>query len=118
MGRCTAAHRGRRWIWSSSVEFYAAMLLHGLGLPTELLSPTFAAGRVAGWIGHAREKTATGRHKAGLNFGDCFAYALARETGEPLLFKGDDFAYTDIVANPSSPPMKPIPRVLDSVQVY
>jgi ribonuclease VapC len=37
-----------------------------------------------------------GRHKAGLNFGDCFAYALAKATGEPLLFKGDDFARTDV----------------------
>jgi ribonuclease VapC len=37
-----------------------------------------------------------GRHRAGLNFGDCFAYALARATGEALLFKGDDFALTDI----------------------
>ena len=37
-----------------------------------------------------------GRHKAGLNFGDCFAYALARATGEALLFKGDDFAATDV----------------------
>ncbi len=35
-------------------------------------------------------------HRAGLNFGDCFAYALAREIGEPLLFKGDDFRHTDI----------------------
>ncbi len=35
-------------------------------------------------------------HPAGLNFGDCFAYALARESGEPLLFKGDDFSRTDI----------------------
>lgn len=35
-------------------------------------------------------------HKASLNFGDCFAYALAKETGEPLLFKGDDFSSTDI----------------------
>ncbi len=35
-------------------------------------------------------------HSAGLNFGDCFAYALARDKGEPLLFKGDDFARTDI----------------------
>jgi len=35
-------------------------------------------------------------HRAGLNFGDCFAYALARELGEPLLFKGDDFGHTDI----------------------
>jgi ribonuclease VapC len=37
-----------------------------------------------------------GRHPAGLNFGDCFAYALARATGEPLLFKGGDFPQTDI----------------------
>ena len=35
-------------------------------------------------------------HPAKLNFGDCFAYALAKFTGEPLLFKGDDFAHTDI----------------------
>ena len=37
-----------------------------------------------------------GRHPAGLNFGDCFAYALAKVTGEPLLFKGEDFKKTDI----------------------
>ena len=37
-------------------------------------------------------------HPAKLNFGDCFAYALAKQTGEPLLFKGDDFAQTDIVS--------------------
>jgi len=37
-----------------------------------------------------------GRRAAGLNFGDVFAYALARTSGEPLLFKGDDFAKTDI----------------------
>ena len=37
-----------------------------------------------------------GRHRAGLNFGDCFSYALAILTGEPLLFKGDDFAHTDV----------------------
>ena len=35
-------------------------------------------------------------HPARLNFGDCFAYALARQTGESLLFKGDDFRHTDI----------------------
>jgi ribonuclease VapC len=35
-------------------------------------------------------------HPARLNFGDCFAYALARDSGEPLLFKGDDFAHTDV----------------------
>jgi ribonuclease VapC len=42
-------------------------------------------------------------HRAGLNHGDCFAYALARELDEPLLFKGDDFRHTDIpfVGEPS-----------------
>ena len=39
-----------------------------------------------------------GNHPAALNYGDCFAYALARTTGEPLLFKGEDFARTDIEA--------------------
>jgi ribonuclease VapC len=39
-----------------------------------------------------------GRHPAGLNFGDVFAYALAKVTGEPLLFKGEDFAKTDIAS--------------------
>jgi len=39
-----------------------------------------------------------GRHPAGLNFGDCFAYALAKHTGEPLLFKGNDFRQTDVVS--------------------
>jgi ribonuclease VapC len=37
-----------------------------------------------------------GRHPAGLNFGDVFAYALTRTSGEPLLFKGDDFSKTDV----------------------
>ena len=39
-----------------------------------------------------------GNHPAALNFGDCFAYALAETTGEPLLFKGEDFAKTDVEA--------------------
>ena len=37
-----------------------------------------------------------GRHPAGLNYGDCFAYALAVALGEPLLFKGEDFPQTDV----------------------
>lgn len=37
-----------------------------------------------------------GNHPARLNFGDCFSYALAKTTGEPLLFKGNDFSQTDI----------------------
>lgn len=46
----------------------------------------------------AWRKYGKGRHAAGLNFGDCFAYALAKVTSEPLLFKGDDFAHTDLQA--------------------
>ena len=37
-------------------------------------------------------------HRAGLNYGDCFSYALAKQTGEPLLFKGNDFTHTDLEA--------------------
>lgn len=48
-------------------------------------------------IGHmAYARFGKGRHEAELNFGDCFAYALAKETGRPLLFKGEDFTHTDI----------------------
>jgi ribonuclease VapC len=39
-----------------------------------------------------------GRHPAGLNFGDCFTYALAMALGQPLLFKGEDFGKTDAIA--------------------
>lgn len=50
-------------------------------------------------------------HKAGLNFGDCFAYALAKSTGEPLLFKGDDFSHTDLT--PALPAASGPPRAGD-----
>ncbi|MCV7175411.1 type II toxin-antitoxin system VapC family toxin, partial [Mycolicibacterium sphagni] len=39
-----------------------------------------------------------GCHPAGLNYGDCFSYALAKVNGQPLLFKGDGFQHTDVVA--------------------
>ena len=45
---------------------------------------------------HAWRRFGKGNHRAALNLGDCFAYALARTTGEPLLFKGKDFTHTDI----------------------
>lgn len=45
----------------TNVEFYTALLLHGLDLETELFTPTFAIGRTAGWIAHCREQLATGR---------------------------------------------------------
>jgi ribonuclease VapC len=48
----------------------------------------------------AYQRYGKGRHRAGLNFGDCFAYALCKATGQPLLFKGQDFSQTDIAAVP------------------
>jgi len=47
---------------------------------------------------HAFVLFGKGRHRAGLNFGDCFSYALARACREPLLFKGEDFVHTDLEA--------------------
>jgi len=46
----------------------------------------------------AHQRFGKGRHPAGLNFGDCMSYALAQATGEPLLYKGNDFSQTDIEA--------------------
>ena len=50
-----------------------------------------AARAMSGWRRYGK-----GRHPAGLNFGDCFTYALAEQTGDPVLCTGDDFAATDI----------------------
>jgi len=61
------------------------------GIAVETVTP-----RQAEIARHAYRDFGKGRHKAGLNFGDCFAYALAKEVDEPLLFKGNDFAHTDV----------------------
>lgn len=52
-----------------------------------------------------------GRHPAALNYGDCFAYALAKVRGQELLFQGEDFSQTDIacVAVPPAPPLDTMP---------
>jgi ribonuclease VapC len=50
----------------------------------------------------AFQRFGKGRHPAGLNFGDCFSYALARAYAEPLLFKGGDFSQTDVEIHPAS----------------
>jgi ribonuclease VapC len=47
-------------------------------------------------VGHAHARWGKGAHPAGLNFGDCFAYALAKELDCPLLFVGNDFPKTDV----------------------
>jgi ribonuclease VapC len=55
------------------------------------IEPTIAAAAV-----DAYQRFGKGRHPAALNFGDCFAYACARQLDTPLLYKGDDFSQTDI----------------------
>lgn len=67
------------------------LLLKSLGLVTE--SVTFAQVEIAR---DAYIRYGKGNHPARLNFGDCFAYALAKERGLPLLFKGNDFSRTDL----------------------
>jgi ribonuclease VapC len=56
------------------------------------------AAEIATLAVEAHQRFGKGRHPAGLNFGDCFAYACAKQLGMPLLYKGDDFAQTDIEA--------------------
>ncbi|AHE53665.1 type II toxin-antitoxin system VapC family toxin [Sphingomonas sanxanigenens] len=68
-----------------------ASLLDGLGV--EVVSVSAAAARR---ISVAYSKWGKGVHPAGLNFGDCFAYEVAKERGCRLLFVGDDFSRTDI----------------------
>jgi ribonuclease VapC len=59
----------------------------------------------AGVARRAYRQYGRGRHKAGLNFGDCFSYALAKVSDEPLLYKGNDFGLTDLalISLPPSP---------------
>jgi ribonuclease VapC len=65
-----------------------------------------AARAMSGW-----RRFGKGRHPAGLNFGDCFTYALAERTGHPLLCTGDDFAGTDVTVVRPGPSAKPTPPV-------
>src|SRR5687768_4872826 len=70
-----------------------AALIEGVGLTIMALSPADAR-RVA----DSYSRWGKGVHPAGLNFGDCFAYALASKLNVPLLYVGRDFAQTDVKA--------------------
>lgn len=76
-----------------NVDDELSALINGLGLE---VAPVTAA--VAERVAQAYARWGRGVHPAGLNFGDCFAYALAQEVGAPLLFVGDDFARTDVAS--------------------
>lgn len=60
----------------------------------EVLPYTHEHATVAAW---AYRRFGRGRHRAGLNFGDCMAYAMAKVADAPLLYVGDDFPHTDVV---------------------
>ena len=70
-----------------------ARLVDGLGFSIVDVTPA-SARRIA----DAYERWGKGVHPAALNFGDCFAYEVAKEHGCPLLYVGDDFAKTDIAS--------------------
>jgi len=70
------------------------LLIAKAGLSIEAVTPEQAEVARGAWRRFGR-----GRHSAGLNFGDCFSYALAKVTGEPLLYQGGDFTHTDIAAS-------------------
>ena len=72
----------------SSVE----ALAERMGIVIEAVTPTQARIAREAYRNFGRNSG----HRARLNYGDCLVYALAKETGEPLLFKGDDFSHTDI----------------------
>jgi ribonuclease VapC len=63
------------------------------GLAVEIVNVTPASARR---VAQAYDRWGKGLHPAGLNFGDCFAYALAKEHSCPLLFIGEDFSKTDV----------------------
>ncbi len=74
----------------------AARKLHALvreaGIEVENVTPRHAQIAIDAFARYGKGR----QHKAGLNYGDCFVYALAKATGMPLLFKGNDFTHTDL----------------------
>ena len=66
-------------------------LIDGLGFQIVSLTPSAAR-----WVADAYGRWGKGVHRAGLNFGDCFAYALAKAQGCRLLYVGEDFGRTDL----------------------
>lgn len=91
----SAATVAEAWIVADRRNLGSQMrrLIGGLGI--EIIDVTPA---VARQVADAYGQWGKGVHPAALNFGDCFAYVLAKEQGCPLLYVGDDFAQTDIAS--------------------
>lgn len=84
-----AARLNRLRLTAKSAELDAVMAT--LGIAIIAITPDQAM-----LARQAQERFGKGNHPAKLNLGDCFAYALAKARGEPLLFKGEDFPMTDV----------------------
>lgn len=82
----------RKLSWT--IDEARALAVDFLALTSIEIVPIGAAEAEAALVAH--DRFGKGRHPARLNMGDCFAYACAKTHGLPLLFKGDDFATTDI----------------------
>jgi len=67
------------------------LLIEQIGAEVVPLDAAQATLAIAAW-----QRFGKGRHRAALNLGDCFSYALAKVSGAPLLYKGDDFTQTDV----------------------
>lgn len=80
-----------RYRWAGCREL--DLLIVKASLSVEAVTPQQADTAREAW-----RRYGEGRHPAGLNFGDCFSHALAKVTGQPLLFKGDNFTPTDVTA--------------------
>jgi ribonuclease VapC len=105
--RCIAALEAQNEVMISAGTLAEAMIVAGRrniggemnalveGLGFEIVS---VSGAGSAKVAEAYARWGKGVHAASLNFGDCFAYALARELGRPLLFVGDDFSKTDLEA--------------------
>ena len=105
--RCIAALEAQSQVMISAGTLAEAMIVAGRrniggemnalveGLGFEIVT---VSGASSAKVAEAYARWGKGVHTASLNFGDCFAYALARELGRPLLFVGDDFSKTDIEA--------------------
>lgn len=93
----SAANALEAWIRSDSISPVKGAALDELFelLDVQMQPVTIHQARLAR---EAYRRFGKGRHPAGLNYGDCFAYALAKATSLPLLFKGEDFSQTDLKA--------------------
>ena len=94
----TLAIARKRSIEPALAEARVYRILTAFGIRGVAMGPDIAAIAL-----EANARFGKGRHPAGLNMGDCFAYALAKAHGAALLFKGDDFVKTDIAATVESP---------------